>query len=84
MNFSISYYAKTAKNAEVLNCIFLVNSFFEVLSFFLRYRLPFGYISALGVGGDWLRQSPKINSTSKKELTIYDATFASVSRSYIP
>jgi hypothetical protein len=40
-----------------------------VLSFFLRYRLPLGYISAVGVGGARRSQSPKINSTSKKELT---------------
>jgi hypothetical protein len=31
---------------------------FEALSFFLRYRLPLGYISAVGVGGDWLRRAP--------------------------
>jgi hypothetical protein len=48
---------------------FAVKFFFEVLSFFLRYRLPLGYISAVGVEGDWRSQSPKINSTSKKELT---------------
>jgi hypothetical protein len=47
----------------------LVNSFFEALSFFLRYRLPLGYISAVGVGGARRSQSPKINSASKKELT---------------
>jgi hypothetical protein len=49
----------------------LVNSFFEALSFFLRYRLPLGYISAVGVGGARRSQSPKINSASKKELTLF-------------
>jgi hypothetical protein len=48
--------------------LFTVKSFFEALSFFLRHRLTSGYISAVGVGGDWLRRAPKINSTSKKEL----------------
>jgi hypothetical protein len=32
--------------------VITVKSFFEMLSFFLRYRLPLGYISAVGVGGD--------------------------------
>ncbi|MDR0712254.1 MAG: hypothetical protein LBF67_07930, partial [Prevotellaceae bacterium] len=45
-------------------------SFFEALSFFLRYRLPLGYISAVGVGGARRSQAPKINSTSKKDLTM--------------
>jgi hypothetical protein len=41
-----------------------VNSFFEALSFFLRHRLPSGYISAVGVGGDWLRRAPLRSGSS--------------------
>jgi hypothetical protein len=43
---------------------FWVKSFFEALSFFLRYRLPLGYISAMGVGGDWLRRTPLRSGSS--------------------